>query len=304
MTIESEKFESVLENFEIATDWIQSIGVRIGRGRLTTYKKFLIDLIDKYKDGTVDEVNDLFLPAMKNFHEIKDICNIYEGLKSIEKNQLIGIKSKLQKAVFGPDSVTEETEKNSSARNHLFESLVSARLHNPANDVIVNLLSKSDTLVTFSNKKYFIECKRVQSIGNIEKNLKKATDQLTAIFKRKIGSNNRGLIALDVSRVINPNFYHLAKKDDNSLEESVDGLLTEFIDDFGGKWQKDLAKRNRKIVGFLFRLSLMGISENRSLMVYCHTWALVPRESNSSIEKLFLEEFVKAFKNKQRIRIH
>jgi len=202
MNIVSAKFETINEQYKEAISWLEKIGIKVGKNRINSYSKYLDNLIYQFKNGNNDTLNKLFPESVNTFYEVNAITSIYNALREINNKDIEGIKSKLQKAVCGPEIETDETDKNNTARNYLFEVLVSSKMHNPSKGVFVDFLSKTDCAVSFLHKSYLIECKRIQSKEQISKNVRKAGNQLEKALKNKIGSNNRGIIALDVSKII------------------------------------------------------------------------------------------------------
>ena len=301
MKMQSEKYETIFQQYQNALSWISQIGVRIGRGRLASYNSFLDKLLKEYKNISKDTLRKLFPQAVNAFYEVDAICSIYESLHSLNTEQLLGIKEKLNKAVSGPESVNDETETSNAPRNFLFEVLVSSRIHNPYKGVKADFFSNTDTAAEFLQKKYFIECKRIQSIENLGKNIKKAANQLNNSLKTKIGSNNRGLIAIDVSKVINPQFKLFVKQDDNTLQKGVNALLDSFVREYDHIWQNILTRKSKKIVGVILRLSLMGISEERNLLVTCSQWGINPKVNISEFESMHLRELVYTLDYKQKL---
>jgi hypothetical protein len=301
MKIESEKYGTIIQQYKKALIWLDQMGVKVGKGRLDCYKLFLEDFLVRYKIDKKDELNKLFPGAINTFYEVDSICSIFESLQTLKMDQIAGVKDKLAKAVCGPEAATDETARSNAARNFLFEVLVSSRLHNPSKGIIVDFASKTDTAATFLQKKYLIECKRLQSKENLENNVRKAANQLNKALRSKIGSNHRGIIALDISKIVNPSFKLLVAQNDRSLQSGLDGLIDSFINGYSHIWQNKLKQKNKKIVGVILRVSLMGVSEARNLLVTLVQWGMNPKITNSEFESLHLKELAHTIDYKQRL---
>ena len=176
-------------------------------------------------------------------------------------------------------------------------------LHNPPKSVFVDFSTKTDSAVNFLQKKYLIECKRIQSKEQIGKNVRKAANQLEKSLKNKIGSNNRGIIALDVSKIINPDFDLFVKKNDRDLQNGFNSLIDSFIKNDSHIWQNILKGKNRKIVGVILRVAIMGVSKDRNLLVSMVQWGMNPKVTNNYFETAHLEELVNTIDFKQKLKV-
>jgi hypothetical protein len=301
MNIVSAKFETISEQYKEALLWLEKIGIKIDNNRINSYSKFLDNLLHQYKNGNDDALDKLFPGSVNTFYEVNAITSIYESLRKIGNKDIEGIKVKLEKTVCGPEAVTDETDKSNAARNYLFEVLVSSRMHNPSKGVFVDFTSKTDSAVNFLQKSYLIECKRIQSKDQISKNVRRAAKQLEKSLRTKIGSNNRGIIALDVSKIINPGFELFVRKNERSLQLEFNALVDSFIQSHSHIWQNILKEKNRKIVGVILRVSLMGISKDRNLLVTMVQWAMNPKLTNKNFESSHLQELVNTIDFKQRL---
>ena len=288
MKINSQPYGSIQVKYEEAINWLTSLGVKVHKGRLTEYKKQLDYLANNYKNLHQSDSAKLFPATVNVMYEVDAIVIIYEALKLIPSNELSYIKSKLQKAVNGPLHVLDENKNGNEARNYLFEVLVSARMHLPKKGLSVDLQNISDSAVNFKNKRLLIECKRIKSDKKIEANVRDAAKQLSKGFKEISGTNIRGLVAIDLSVVVNPNADLLVKENDTALRAGSIKLMDDLISRYNHIWQKVLNNKSKKILGILLRTSLMGVSEERNLMVNCNEWAVIPKNGISENESKYL----------------
>lgn len=302
MNIESEKFETINDRYKKAILWLEQLGIKIGRNRIKNYSDFLDNLINQHNNGNTEVLDKLFSGSVNTFYEVKAITDIYDSLKELDEKAIESIKTKLEKAVCGPEDSTDETDKNNTARNYLFEVLVSSRLHNPTKNVIVDFTAKTDSAVNFLQKKYLIECKRIQSKDQISKNVRKAAKQLEESLKNKIGANNRGIIALEISKIINPKLDLLVKGSDRELQIGFSALVDSFIQNHSHIWQNILKEKSKKIVGVILRIAIMGVSEERNLLVTMVQWAMNPKITNNYFETAHLQQLVTTIDFKQKLK--
>ncbi|MCT6721696.1 hypothetical protein [Acidovorax sp. K2F] len=201
---------------------------------------------------------------------------------------------KLKKAVNGPINAANETPKTTAARNYLFEATVAAMAHRPARRVEAILNARSDTGIKIEGRKIWVECKRVTTEHALERNLRKACSQLQDTFNAEIGSGHRGIIAMDVSKILNPKGELLVAKDDTELKRGLVRLLQDFSDKHSNLWQRIYAEKSRKIIGTVFRLSCLATSEVRKMSVQCSQWAVIPRADATAADVQLQERLVEA----------
>ena len=277
MKISSDSYDTLIEQYTNAYNWIKSMELNTQGGRLESYLKIIELLVKTYKTASEEELKKIYPDTVNAVYEIMAIINIHCALCDVPIKDISEIKSKIKQSIVGPCHVTRETNKSNSARNYFFELLVMARLHNPKKNLHVDFMSKTDTGVKFIEKKYLIECKRPQSEKKLEANIRDASKQLDKALKGKIGSNHRGLISIDISKIFNPEFKLLVKENDITLQNHISLIMDSFIKDYSHIWQNILETKNKKIVGVLIRVSFMGVSEERNLLSSCVQWGLNPK---------------------------
>ena len=92
-----------------------------------------------------------------------------------------------------------------------------------------------------------------------------------------MGSGHRGIVALDVSKILNRGDKIFVTRNDNELLASVDRTMDQFIEEHSHIWQRVYERRHKKIIGTIIRFSFMASSEARSLLVHASQWAMNPR---------------------------
>lgn len=277
MAIPTKSFEDIYEKYSAAIKWMLDIGVTIGPGRTSHYEKIVGYWKDSYKTASVEEGKEAFPDFLSSMFEVHDFIDVYEAFQKIPPNQLTSIVQKLNKAVNGPINAVEETPKSTTARNYLFEAVVAAKANNPNNGIKTILEAKSDTGININGKKIWVECKRISTSDNIESNARKASSQLEVILKKQVGSGHRGIVALDVSKIVNPRDEIFVSNNDSDLLESIDRLMDNFIKEYSSIWQRIYIRRSKKIIGTIIRFAFMSSSEARNILVHTSQWGLNPR---------------------------
>jgi hypothetical protein len=277
MSIPTETYDEIYQNYSDALQWMRKIGVKFGPDRTQHYQKVVEHWKNKYKIATKEEGKKIFPKFVNSMFEIHDFVDIYKAFNNVPESQLTHIVAKLQKGVNGPINSAEETPKSTSARNFLFEATLAARAHRPEKGVETIFNAETDTGIQIENKKLWIECKRVTSVNKIEANVRKAAKQLGLIFKKKIGSGHRGIVALEVTKLFNSSDQIFVSDNDSQLEASVNQMMDQFIKDYSEIWQRLYIRKNKKIIGTIVRFAFMSTSEQRNLLVHASQWGMNPR---------------------------
>lgn len=277
MSIPTETYEAIFDQYSAAMSWMAGLGIKLNPGRTSHYEKVVGHWKDAYKTATADEGRQIFPDFVSSMFEVFDFVNIYKAFDGVPAHQLTSVVQKLQKSVNGPINATDETPDSTAARNFLFEASVAAKAHRPDKGIEAILDARSDTGISLNGKKLWVECKRVTTVDKIESNARKASHQLETILAGEIGSGHRGIVAMDVSKILNRGDTIFVTRNDNELLASVDRIMDQFIQKHSHIWQRVYERRHRKIIGTIIRFSFMASSEDRNLLVHASQWAMNPR---------------------------
>jgi hypothetical protein len=277
MPIHTESYEVIFDHYSAAIQWMNGLGIKLTQGRTSHYERILRHWKDAYKTSTDDAAREKYPDFVSSMFEIFDFVSIYKAFHRVPSNQLAFVIEKLQKGVNGPINAAEETSESTVARNFLFEATVAAKAHRPDRGIEAILDAKSDTGILISGKKIWVECKRVTTIDKIESNARKASSQLETLLTGGVGSGNRGIVAMDISKIMNWGDKIFVAQNDDELLASVDRMMDQFIEQHSQIWQRIYLRRHKKIIGTVIRFAFMASSENRNLLVHASQWAINPR---------------------------
>lgn len=277
MTIPTETYEAVFDQYSAAMSWMSGLGIKLNPGRIYHYEKIVGHWKDAYRTATADEVQQIFPDFVSSMFELADFVSIYKAFENVAAHKLAPIIEKIQKGVNGPVNAVDETPDSTAARNFLYEATVAARAHRPDKGIEAILDASSDTGISLNGKKLWVECKRVTTVGRLEGNARKASSQLETILAGEVGSGHRGIVALDVSKILNRGDRIFVTRNDRELMASVDRIMDQFIEDHSHIWQRVYQRRHKKIIGTIIKFSFMASSEARNLLVHASQWAMNPR---------------------------
>ncbi len=265
--IDTQTYSSLLKTYTSAVKWLEKLGLNIHNKRVDRYGEYLEHFTLNYDKWNSEEIRNNYPNAVNVLFETMAIIGIYESLKNEQVSSLTGVIEKLKKAINGPDSSIDETHSNQEARNFLFEAHTVATIYHPDKYLFAIFNSPTDTAFTFMDKTVFIECKRIHSADKLEKNIRKACNQLKVAFSKNNKIKHRGLVAIEVSKPINPDFNLLVAPNDNLLIASLNTHLNNFINKNYYVWNKVFNDKSSKIIGILVRISYMGVSQEKNLLV-------------------------------------
>lgn len=275
---------------------MRGLGIKLDLGRTSHYEKVIGQWKDRYKIAAVDEAQNVFPDFVSSMFEVYDFISIHKAFQNVEHTQLLSITERLQKAVNGPINAADETSDSTAARNFLFEATVAAKAHQPDRGIDAILDAKSDTGIRIGEKRIWVECKRITSLEKVESNVRKASSQLEVVLAKELGAGHRGIVAMDVSKILNRGDKIFVASTDEALLASVDRIMGQFISEYSHNWEKIYRRRHRKVVGTIIRFAFMASSEARSILVHASQWAMNPRAGISSSDELLLRELVTALR--------
>lgn len=277
MPIPTATYEAIFEQYSAAMRWMEGLGIKLNPGRTYHYEKVIGHWKDAYRSATVEEGHKIFPDFVSSMFEVFDFVNIHKAFHGLPPNKIASVIEKLQKGVNGPTNAASETPESTTARNFLFEAAVAAKAHKPDRGIEAILDARSDTGIRFGGKKIWVECKRVTTVEKIEGNVRKASSQLEKVLAGALGSGHRGVVALDVSKILNRGDKIFVARNDSELLTSVDQMMVRFISECSPVCERIYERRSKKIIGTMIRFSFMATSESRNLLVHASQWALNPR---------------------------
>jgi len=265
-----------IESYRNAFSAIQrSIGEINPASRLSVYEKSAEKIESVFRSG-FEAGNPVAHESITALYEMAEIGLLFD---EVTNSDAMGMKESLEHASKGPVSYNLERPagNNSKARNALFELCVGARLRCLG---LIDFSTVSDVVITDGEHRYFVECKRPFSLGSINSNFGKANSQLVNRFKNRECSRNVGIIAIDLSKAINPSFDFLVVES----VKHVDGVVSQLLGDLTKKHIEYWRANAKAGVGFvLLRYSGLVRAEADNAVVYVQRYALVGLCSESAL---------------------
>lgn len=240
-TVASSSFEELAAGFAIVVGWINSFGLDVERSRFGRYVASLSNLVKNYKDPTVDLTAD-FKGYVSMLYEVRELLLMHEGLAGKYDDQL---RAQLRFVTGGPTNYTDENiaKSGNHARNIAFELSVQAKLAQCG--IPLRFHQTADVCAFFARRNLIIECKRPHSIKGLSANVKDAYRQLEGKYSGLFCRRLRGIIAIDATKLINPDFNYLQAQDHLRLQADSREMLQRFVDGHERTW--DLGRNSRTV---------------------------------------------------------
>lgn len=270
------KYRELANEINYACEWLSDHGLDYPRTRVGEYKRHLNEMADYWEQ---DRIGDLlkhrdFPTLMNSCHEASELLYIFKGLSSFSA---MSVTKKLQEFIKGPTSYTRENSSSSNrGRNIAFELHIAARFATAG--FSINLTSDADLIVSIFDHEVFIECKRPQYNHQINSNIKGALRQLEHRYPSAASpSQARGIIAISISKVYNPNLFLLEASTLEALAGKLTTIDETFIDHFDPKWRNPSDSRT---IGVMVHLSIPAEIKSQNLLTICHEFAIKTTSPN------------------------
>lgn len=249
----SASYSAVLESVDEAIAWLQELGVSCTVNRVAEYKRALRTLADASDRSAVlqkhlSEVNAAIF-------ETYELIEIYKTLSGRYDEK---IKEQINAVTSGPLMYSTENSGSSSnrARNVAFELAVMSLLVRA--NLELEFGSLADAVAKLENRTIFFECKRPQNLSAVERRVKDAIGQLKIRINGAQKVRQRGIVAIDITKALNPEFNVYVTKSEAGINASLDAQVDAFV-------QRQLPWLSKikggQAIGVLFRVRQMNIVE-------------------------------------------
>lgn len=236
-----------LENAYIeACEWISSLGITYKKTRFGTYEKDVENFLGNRDTETAEESVKIFMNAHMEANELIRVKKAFESLDS--ESFLETIKKSISGQRF------RNVNKEDQSRDFAFELGVASRFLKAKYNV--DLRSISDLVVDIDGRKLYVECKRIKSYKQLEKRVKTANQQIKARLSNDHSSKSRGMIALNLTDVINPEAKPIIAPNVDAYRHKSASILKDFVLSNKPKLSKN---RHKKCLGALTEFTTQGL---------------------------------------------
>lgn len=173
-------------------NWLKSKDLPAHISRYSKYKRYIDDFYAvEDRDNPSEEK---FKKLNWAFHELFEIVQIYKCFSDQNSNNF---NERLEKVVSGQDMMPDTlTAKNDNSRDFLYELLIASEFYKRGFNICFN--NDADIVAIRGLDVIMAECKRLSSNNSLERNIKKAGEQLN----RRERKDTIGLIFIDITSCI------------------------------------------------------------------------------------------------------
>ena len=274
----------IRDDYKEAIGWLGSIGFQIERGRLIQYEKILNNLTSNFMDDGWGDLNNDDARRKQittMLIEVRELISIYKGLSSNTYDKTLDINVKHY--IKGPFCARHENVKTSSnrPRNVGFELYLNALFLKAG--FVPMYDTKADLSFLLDDTVFFLEAKRPDSIKNVSRLIDDANLQLRKRFKQSELSKINGIIALDLTKIINPEDKIMIVKDKNHLRQLMYNEDAVRINMFREFWHR---KRHKKTVAVLLHYRLLTNFIERKELITLKWIGFVKFEDMDELERI------------------
>lgn len=286
------QYTNLPAELEAALQWLDRSGIAYSTSRFAYYKKTLNEVEAERLAGTNLYVVAERLNAFVPIFEANELVTIHQGLAG--KGLDAYLSSKLHELVSGPESYVDETPKSGSnkARNTGFELSVIANLAQ-AGLTIEQEGGLADVVARLGGVTVIVECKRPQSEARMERAICDARDQLVTRYKsrRKIRPHTTGIIALDLTKVINPTLSLAINEPDGAMRSRIGEAIDSLNNDCCRFFDRI---RDQRIAGVLYRYSEITWNGVRKTISWNSKYDVRPITNRTSVRVEVVRSIQKA----------
>ena len=182
--------------------------------------------------------------------------NVRKALGSWKSPRFV---EKLRLAVEGSPDPRQEKMSGLKARDILFELSVAAFFR--ARKIPVLIGFGRDGILRFESERLLVECKRVRSSKAVKAAIEKAIEQINRRLTRRKPHGGFGLIALDISLLMNPKQLFLVPHNEIELQHAVEETMKSFSMDNDRHLS---ATNNPRMLGTLVFFKTAGFDRTNS----------------------------------------
>ena len=263
---------NLLSELQTAIRWLDALDVGYSATRFGRYQKILNQLERARFAGLPLNEAATAIDAFPSLFEANELITIHKGLAG--KNLDSYLQPRLEEMVSGPESYVDESTSTSSnkARNTGFELAVIARWAAAGLEIRQDD-DLSDVVAHLGNQRVIVECKRPQSEAAIPQAIASARLQLARRYRAREGEGATGFIALDLTKVSNPDLSVTVDIPSNQVVSLIRQRMESVVKKHAPSWNK---VKEKQTAGVLLRLSRLAWIKADRTMLWIHKHGITP----------------------------
>lgn len=260
------KWPDLASDVELATKWMQDMGLRSQHSRIKAYAKKIQQLCQGASPSNISIQE--FTRRVELAYEVQQIPRIYRAFAGKETP---GLRRRLSEFLSGPLLGTQENSGNAGnlARNTGFELSLGALLTEAGLDVEFPVdTDAADLIATFQGVRLLIECKRPQTMAAVGPRLHDGLKQIVRRYDRFDSTLKvtLELVALSLGKAFNPDMQLLPVSQAWLLKRRAEELGDNIWSCYQNEW---IDSRHPSTIGVILNLDFPSVVESERLITYC-----------------------------------
>ena len=278
------RYEEILEKLNQSLAYFEEIGLgeRAQQSRFIEYTRLIEHLCEIIRTHSIDSLPPQVEEELRN-HTLEYVLALTESMELTDALPYLKTcdskiaHQKIRKILSGPLLPRDEDQNSNEARNTIFELNLASKLYtvglNPS------LGTGADVECMIEGKRLLIECKRPLSDSSVKMRIKKAKKQVEADLK-KTAPGSRVVIAVSLSKIMNPTDKFFAFLEESSAREKLADLLEAEAE----KTKRSWTNLGRKVIGIIFHVITPSIDRKDSKFSLGQQWNAHPLATDGSTD--------------------
>jgi len=200
--------------------------------------------------------------------EGQELAEIFQGIRGYDPHI---VKRLMQRALKGPLHPLHETISSNIGRNTMFELMLAARFRRGGADVALG--RRADVVIAHAGSRLYIECKRPLYGHTVERNVKKARQQLRQRFDSDPHPDSTaGLVAISIAKTVNPGSNWLMVDEADDLEQQLSNDMSRIHGLYASDYDCQIDPR---LIGMLYHIITPAYLRKSGLLVAASQIAIV-----------------------------
>ncbi len=273
-------FEDLIARYEEVCVWFSGLGFEYSRTRYGTYRKHINNFIEIAKSKKQEGELLAFKKSFGNAYiEVNEIIRIRNCINNIDSSEFL---DQIRKVTSGQEF--RGNTDNDQARDFLFELSVASRFIYAGYSVSLNGIC--DVVVDMGGDgTLFVECKRIKSETQIDKNVKKANKQITKRIESITSRKAQGLVAVNITDLL-PKTSMFSPDSEEEATMIHRGVSNNYVKT---RINKFAAGATDKCFGVMCESAIMNYLSKKSIkrgVTYSRHTEFLPYSNNPIFERL------------------
>ena len=259
------QYAEIIRDLEAFDGYLTSLRPRSAPHRLRRMIARLREIEEARVQGTLAELHTRpdVVELVWSAVEAQEFADIFHGICDYDSTT---VRSLMQKALRGPPHPVQETaDRSNLGRNTTFELHLGAALRRAG--ASVTLGQRADLCIDHGGAHVYVECKRPFSEHGIRRNITRARAQLQQSFGCDAHPVTLGLVAISVSKALNPGSNMFLVDDAESLRSLTDDVQRLHML-YGSDYDRLVDLR---LIGLLYHVFTPALVKNSGLVAASHS---------------------------------